>query len=223
MIQEISDISQRANINFRKTDISNAVIYEDHRTILNVIYFVKSIRDISNPIDLILFDRHDDFNTPNNLAFKKALNFIKKPTIEKLHQIVEFELSTNDDDWVKMGMELGLIGNVFLFNSESTIENKKVYKTKKFGTKTLYNLGNIWSVIGDHKGLFNDISQKHNYQLWNEFGWRLENGKFSFDKNRSEYIVDIDLDCFSIDILDSTMAIPENLLIKKRECKLNFV
>jgi hypothetical protein len=213
--ESIYEISQRANINHKITSTNNVVIYEDHRTILNVLFHLKEKRKIEEPLDLVMFDNHDDFCHPRPAALKKLSSFLKKPTKEKLNQIVEFDLSSLDDDWVKFGMELGLIGNVFLFNSdESNVHFREEYETKKNGTKYLYNLGDVWSALGYH-GLLNDPIKSEYKQLLTDFGWELVEGKYRFSQNRKKYVFDIDLDCFSTRILDKTIAIPEDIIIKR--------
>lgn len=209
------DISFRANINHKLTSMNEVVIFEDHRTILNVLFYLKEKRKLTEPLDIIMFDNHDDFCNPRTDALKKISNFLKNPSLQKLYPIIEFDLGPLDDDWVKVGMELNLIGNVFLFNSdECSISKKEDYKTKKFGTKRLYNLGNVWSALGYH-GILNDPVKTYNQDLWDDLGWDFKNGKFKIKENRNPFIFDIDLDCFSIQILDKTIAIPDEVIIPK--------
>lgn len=213
--ESIDEISQRANINHKITSSKNVVIYEDHRTILNVLFLLKEKQEIEEPLDLVMFDNHDDFCDPSPLALKKVISFLKKPTKEKLYNIVEFDLNPLDDDWVKFGMELGLIGNVFLFNSdESNVHFREEYITKKFGTKYLYNLGDVWTALGYH-GILNDPVKREYQQLLADFGWEFIEGKYRFSQNKRKYVFDIDLDCFSTRILDKTIAIPEEIIIKR--------
>jgi hypothetical protein len=213
--EPIYSIAHRANINHKITSESEVIIYEDHRTILNVIYHLKNERNITSGLDIIMFDKHDDFCTPRASALRKVSSFLKTPSPEKLFQIVEFDLNVLDDDWVKMGMELGLIGNVFLFNSdESSVHIREAYKTKKFGTKYLYNIGDVWSALGYH-GKLNDPIKREYTQLWNDLGWEMIDGKFRLSANRPKFIFDIDLDCFSTQILGKTIAIPEEIIIPR--------
>ena len=211
----IYNIAHRANINHKTTSMNEVVIYEDHITILNVIYHLKTERKLTDALDLIMFDNHDDFCTPRLSALKKVTHFLKNPSLEKLYQMVEFDLNALDDDWVKMGMELGLISNVFLFNSnESSVQHREAYKTKKFGTKYLYNIGDVWSALGYHGKLNDPIKTKYS-DLWSHLGWELVNNKFEFSKHRNKFILDIDLDCFSTRILDKTIAIPKEIIISR--------
>lgn len=213
--QNISDISRRNNIIYKKTSSKEVVLYEDHRSILNVLFYLKLVRDIDTPLDLVMFDDHDDFLTPHKGPLKKIVNFLKKPSQEKLNQIVEFDLSSRDDDWVKAGMELGIIGNVFLFNStKCTLGFREEYKTKKFGTKCLYNIGDVWAALG-YQGILTDTHKYYLKPLWDDLGWEYKDNRFSFKKERNKYVFDIDLDCFSTTVWDETISVPEDIFFHK--------
>lgn len=208
----IYQIAQRANINHYNTTDGEVVIYEDHRTIINVLFHLHNERTLSEPVDLIMFDNHDDFCNVNEAVLEKVDGFLKSPSKEELNQIVEFDLNPLDDDWVTFGMELGLIGNVFLFNSdECNVNFRKEYKTRNFGNRYLYNLRNVWSALG-HRGYLGDKIKSEYQPLWDDFGWVVEDGKFHHRPKR-KFIFDIDLDCFSTRILDKTIAIPQEILI----------
>lgn len=212
---KISEIGQRSNIIHKISSQSDVVIYEDHRTILNVLYFLSNKGGFTAPLDIVLFDNHEDFCHPRETTIPKINEFLQNPSREGLNTIVEFDLSTLDDDWIKVGMELGLIGNVFLFNSEkSFVGFKEEYVTQKFGTKSLYNLGEVWAALGYH-GILSDTVKREYQPLWDDFGWELNEGKFSFKKERKKFVFDIDLDCFSTRILDKTIAIPEEIIIQR--------
>lgn len=213
--ESICDISYRSNIIYKRVADSEVVIYEDHRTIINVLFHLKDKRKIQEPLDIIMFDNHDDFRSPRKTTIGKLMTFLDNPSKEELNQIVEFDLNHLDDDWVKTGMELGLIDNVFLFNSdESSIDSREEYETQRFGKKYLYNLGDVWSALGYH-GILNDPIKSENKIFCDAFGWDFKNGKYRLKENRKKFVFDIDLDCFSTRILDKTIALPEEIIIPK--------
>ncbi|MGQ2981847.1 hypothetical protein [Flavobacterium sp.] len=215
---EISDLSHRSNINTKHTYNSEVVIYEDHRTILNVLYFLKKNELGAFPIDLFMFDDHDDFVKPLAPALERIAEFNQNaPTEREFWSFTEFDLRVKDDDWVKAGMELGLINNVFLFHSsKASYSFSEAYQTQNFGEKRVYNMGAVWDALGFH-GALDDFSNEAEYgQLWQDMGWIKNNGKFEINRI-NDYIVDFDLDCFSTYIADKNYAIPEEILIKKFE------
>ncbi|MBU7569073.1 MAG: hypothetical protein KAF41_00325 [Flavobacterium sp.] len=215
---EISDLSKRSNINTKRTYNSEVVIYEDHRTILNVLYFLKTNGLADFPIDLFMFDDHDDFLNPSESALQRIAEFNDNaPTEREFWSFTEFDLKTLDDDWVKAGMELGLINNVFLFHSsQASYSFSDSYATQNFGEKRVYNLGGVWDALTFH-GCLDDFSNEAEYgQLWEDIGWVKNNGKFEFVRENN-FIVDFDLDCFSTYIINKNYAIPEEILIKNFE------
>lgn len=209
-------LRHRANINKAYTKRGDVYLYEDHRTILNVLFLKKKNNELECPVNIILFDNHDDGCVPSTSALEKIdlLNNEADISIRDFWNFTEFDLKGLDDDWIKAGMELNLIENVFLFNScESKIYFVEEYETKKFGTKKIYNLGNIWDCIS-YKGYLNDIIKKEYSQLWEDFGWVIEEGRFYFEPKR-KFIVDFDLDCFSTEVLGKRIAIPTEILYEK--------
>ena len=217
-MDNLYELSFRANINIKHTDDSDVVIYEDHRTILNVLYYLKTNTKIQFPLNIILFDDHDDACKPSKIALSKIKEFNKtQPDIKDFWTFTEFDLKNLDDDWVKAGMELGLINHLFLFNStQSRIGFVENYKTMSFGTKRIYNLGYLWDALS-HRGCLYDIVKDKEYgQLWKDFGWVYdkESGRFHF-KPTQKFIIDFDLDCFTTQILDKRIGIPEDILINK--------
>ena len=163
-----------------------------------------------------MFDDHDDFVIPSDAALERVKQFnLNPPTVREFWDFTEFDLKTLDDDWVKTGMELGLINNVFLFHSsKASYSFSESYQTESFGEKRVYNMGAVWDALGFH-GCLDDFSNEAEYgQLWEDMGWIKNNGKFEFNRT-NDFIIDFDLDCFSTYIVDKNYAIPEEILIKK--------
>ncbi len=209
-------LSHRSNINKKYTENSDVYIYEDHRTILNVLYVLKD--EFKTPLDIFMFDDHDDACHPSKDVLEIAQKFaINNPSFEDFWSFIEFKLSGLDDDWVIIGMELGLINNVFLFHSSrSSISFVEKYETKHFGTKNIYNIGDVWDELS-HRGCLEDIVKIDEYgELWDDMGWNYSKKDYRFHfEPKNNFIVDFDLDCFTTTILDKLMAIPEELLIEK--------
>lgn len=213
--KDLYELSRLNNVNLKATSISQVAVYEDHRTLINVLFQLSEAYGDREPFDLIMFDNHDDFCHVSESVGDKLEKVLETRCKRELSTIVEFDLNGLDDNWVTAGMELGLIGNVFLFNSnESGIDFRESYQTRRFGIHHMYNMGNVWSVIG-HRGELNDPIKNQFRPLWDDFGWELHEGKFYFKEKRNRFVFDIDLDCFSTSILDKTVAIPEELIIER--------
>lgn len=92
-------IEQRANINVKRTPNGDVIIYEDHRTILNVLFAKKLNKEIDFPVNIILFDNHDDFCKPNESALETIKIFNEnEPSIREFWTFTEFDLRALDDD-----------------------------------------------------------------------------------------------------------------------------
>jgi hypothetical protein len=211
-------LNKRANVNVHHTSHSDVVVYEDHRTILNVLFAIKRETECPLPVDIYLFDDHDDAVHPSNEAHKIIADFNNvEPSYREFWNFTEFDIQPLDDDWVTVGMELGLINNVFLFNSTQTsIQFVEEYKTNHHGTKRIYNLGEVWQALS-YKGILSDPIKYDEYSvLWTDFGWQWSTklGKFEFTP-RNPFIVDFDLDCFSFHLMGKQMAIPREVLLEK--------
>lgn len=218
--KELGEISNRTNINHKRTQLNEVIIYEDHRTILNVLFLLKKKSNEFSPVDIIMFDKHDDFKNLKSSTLDRVKKFLDDPSEIKLNQLVEFEISFLDDDWVKCGMELGLINNVFLFNAKDThVRNFEEYETNSFGNKFLYNIGDVWDSISD-RGALGDIANQDYDRLRRSLNWKkLESGKLGFGGKMNPFVFDIDLDCFSTEVLDRTISIPRKILYEKLSSK----
>ncbi|MFL5788313.1 MAG: hypothetical protein ACJ748_09685 [Flavisolibacter sp.] len=214
------ELAERANINVKHVSSGEVVLYEDHRTILNVLFYCKKQEPSLFPINVYLFDNHDDACVPSKKVLKMISRYNKKePSLKDFWSFTDFDLRVLDDDWNKAGMELGLINNVFLFNAtKASFDFQQSYKTMSFGTKNLYNLGYIWDALWN-RGCLSDLVKSEEYgALWNDFGWvyQRNQGKFFFGPPNA-FITDFDLDCFTTEVLDNRIAVPNTILIEKFE------
>jgi hypothetical protein len=175
-VDSIYDLSHRANINIKTTEHGQVVLYEDHRTILNVLFFLKKNKKATFPINIILFDEHDDACKPSDEVLRIIKGFNKpEPELREFWSFTEFDLRTLDDDWIKSGTELGLINHLFLFNaSQASIGFITKYKTMKFGEKKIYNMGYLWDSLSHRGNLYDVVKHKEYGELWKDFGWVYE-------------------------------------------------
>lgn len=221
MTHSIVDILNRANILYRKVGGKEAVLFEDHRTILNVIYYYKIVNNISTPLNLIFFDYHEDFQPVEQPVLGKLVRASERLSERKLFELVEFELRGLDDNWVKAGMELGLINNCVVFNcAQSDDQFVKEYTTKKFGTKKFYTVGDLTDAM-TYPGLLNNPSDNRLRELWDILGLKFDSGRYILTPPAEKYIFNIDLDCFTTKVYESTVAIPSELIVKKFTNSIN--
>lgn len=117
------ELINRANIVRKLCELDGeeveVFIYEDHRYLLNILYFARYSNTLDEVPNLVYFDRHDD----GAIRKKLHLNSIRKhrdqfSSLEDFWKLVEFKLSGLDDDWLFHGMDLNLIRNCILFNKQ---------------------------------------------------------------------------------------------------------
>ena len=222
---EFSKLSNRSNINIynypelfrREMDDRRIIVYDDHRTILDVLYFAIQERHFDGVTpSIISFDYHDDSVklSPKQKQRAKAVRkrCFTKRNDELIWRYVEFELSGMDDDWVRIGMELGLIKHYIGFGHSfdaCNIENGyEQYQTLDREVHHLYSNGHLDSVMGS-RGVIGDES----------YGWQQKRDDLLEDIQFQDghfntgavlpFVFDIDLDCFSAEFGNYTIAWPE--------------
>jgi len=231
---KLYNLSHRSNINVynypecygREEDDRRIILYDDHRTILDVLYYAiqEGYFDGQTP-NVVSFDYHDD-SVKLSSKVKQRANTIRKRCAAKrqdklIWQFVEFELSSLDDDWVRAGMELGLIKNYIgfghhcIFTDAGNIDNGfEHYTTLDKEVHRLYSNGHLDFVLGDRGVIGDDCyewQQKHN-----DIKDDLQYHSGHFDRGEIRpFILDIDLDCFSTECEEHTMAWPEAIFVER--------
>lgn len=238
---DLFSLSNRSNINvynypdvYRREvdDDRRIIIYDDHRSIIDVLYYAEQEGHFNEGIpSVISFDQHDN-SLPLSSKNKQRIKSIRKSCFtkrndEKVWQFVEFELRGLDDDWVRAGMELGLIKHYIGFghhpiHASNIEEGYEHYKTLDKEVHHLYSNGHLDNVLGD-RGVIGDDSyrfiQKHN-DLLDDLQYHY--GHFDRDAVYP-FILDIDLDCFSTECSDNTIAWPEAIFRERYQdnCKVS--
>lgn len=228
---ELYRLSNRSNINVynypefyrQEGDDRRIIVYDDHRTILDVLYFAIQEGHFGGVVPTVIsLDHHDDSVKLSQKQRQRASTIrsscFAKRNDEKVWQFVEFELSGMDDDWVRAGMELGLIkhyiGFGHAFDAGNIDNGYEHYRSRDRVMHHLYSNGHLDSVLGD-RGVIGDASyswqQKRNALLDDI---QFHNG--CFDNGAIDpFVFDIDLDCFSVDCEDHTIAWPEAIFAKR--------
>lgn len=198
------ELAHRANINVYTIEIDGiqkyVVLYEDHRTILNVLYFARMKGILSSVPNLIYFDYHDDATTiplKRKLSAHKPRNYTKEE-FERFWNFVEFYLRSDDADWLFAGMYFDLIKDAVCVGAE---EKNNVQELNDFfkrqGMHHLYDIEHLDEELTRY-GCFEDRGSHHpdkDMQVRNIF-------KRNWDTDINDiadvpHVLDFDLDCFS--------------------------
>lgn len=227
----LENLSYRANINVfaypeslrRENDDRRIILYDDHRTILNVLYVAMHEGLFGEEIpNVISFDRHDDAVRLTSKK-KQQIKALKKSCFpnrndKRIWQFTEFELSVLDDDWVRAGMELGVIKHYIGFEhkEEDAINVDSGYESYKSLDKQIHHIysnGHLDWELGS-RGVIGDVrygyAQKH-ADIINDL--QFHNGLFE-DDTVAPFVFDIDLDCFTDKIEDHRIAWPDSIFLE---------
>ena len=233
-MDELYTIARRSNIEcfyyktINGTD-KTIFLYEDHRTLLNVLFEASKLINETRVPNLIFFDRHDDACPTKRLS--ELLNNMGKislsdVTSKEFWSFVEFDLSYLDDDWLLTGMELGLINNAIVIGQElnaniSRLHNK--YQTEDLIQHNLYSIPHLNSSL-NNRGCLGDtcITDTSFTEIRNIFQYNNKpENRDRFDSNDIyPFVLDFDLDCFTSECRDTTMAWAEKVF--KEEYYDNF-
>lgn len=183
----MAGLGQRANILTRSIKIGDryipVIIYDDHRTLLNVLYYARMKNILRDAVQLIFFDYHDDAKPANTKTLDKLRRIpIAEKNFRDFWNIVEFDLSELDDDWLWAGMDYGLISNAVRVAGEEDSNVKKLNET--FRNQHQLDLWKWEDLCGKAYEIFDQIE----------------------DSKRLPYVLDFDLDCFTDYNIGSKMA-----------------
>lgn len=215
------ELSYRSNYNVYNYQNKKIILYDDHRCILNVLFYAKYNGLLKEAPNIIYYDKHDDCIEPKEEQLEKIISFSKSnPSFEDFMKFVEFEIRCLDDDWLTTGMEMGLInhainiGGIEIPNIESLDNN--VYTDHNNFKHEIYSISHLDTELGE-RGCIGDFCKKEPYyqRVREIMQFNLKNDfKFS---NEPIYplILDFDLDCFTGEIMDKTIAWPEDIFHEK--------
>lgn len=133
-----TSLKDRANYTIKEYNGKKIYLFEDHRSIINILALKKKQWEwLISKFNIITLDSHTDNCNTQHKFKKQKLNKISKD-IKKIYQFVEFDLHCRDDDWIQWWIELWLINNIFLFIEENSTDPSFTKNKSR-----IYNLGPI--------------------------------------------------------------------------------
>lgn len=221
-IRNLSDLSQYANFETYSFGDKLIILYDDHRCILTVLFEAYKLGIINDMTNLVTFDRHDDAK-PIHPATKDILKAFVKLDLSEISSrdfksFVEFDISEYDDDWVKIGMEMGIINNIINIGCEENFNIRdwrgNSYESKS-GKKHLgFVIGHLGSELNTHGGRIGD-QVLHEYDPIRKILGYSQHGLFPSIDDTSNFVLDFDLDCFTTTCMDKRFAWPEDVFRKE--------
>lgn len=178
------------------------VIYDDDRWLLPVLASAQSDGLLPQPALLVAFDLHHDALPPRNglgdIPSIRAGGYPK----EALFDLVRNHLSALDDDWIKAGMELGLISDAVAYGVHEGQPNVATTHRDHLGHehRLFIQVGLPGSEL-EYQGHLSDLARSEGLSgYWDVLGWEHSGrgGRFGFRRGLPKIIVNIDLDCFAM-------------------------
>ena len=221
--KQLSHFGFRANVEsftFKKKKI---FIYQDHRTILNALFFSQKNDLATKTPNIIYFDYHDDGCQPREEVRELAKSFnLEKCTEEEFNNIVEYKLNPLDDDWVKTGMDFELINHAISIGAERFNKDESEFKDINGNTHELYNIPHLSHSLGSRGCLGDSVLKYPYYERTREiFGFNTSHDN-GFSEEYHPFILDFDLDCFSAEFRSAQMAWPEWMFIKEMTTECGY-
>lgn len=217
-IQRLSDLSQYANFETYYLGDKCIMVYDDHRCLLTTLFEAQKLGIVNDQTNLITFDLHDDarpIHPETDKILDKWIEIgLSGISSRDFKTFVEFDLSEYDDDWVNVGLELGLINNIVNIGCDENFNirgwKNHIY-TSKSGKKHFgFVLGHLKDELNQHGGRLGDMAIKENDTIRNIIGYSHQSAYPSIDEN-SNFVLDFDLDCFSTMCMEERFAWPEDI------------
>lgn len=221
-IKRLSDVSYYANFEVYHYGETEIIIYDDHRCILTVLFEAKKLGIIDPYTNLITFDLHDDARplTPDTVEALKELKTMDLDTISSrvFKSFVEFDCREFDDDWVNIGIELGLIDNIINIGCEenSNIKDWKnnIYIDLGGNRHSGFVLGHLRDELNQHGGSLADMAIRGNDRIREILNYD-HSSTYPLINDDANFVLDFDLDCFTTSCMGKRYAWPESIFIEE--------
>jgi len=197
ILEEIDELRQ---LSFGERE---CFLHKEHRWVLPIIFYNQKRKILPHPCTLVTFDAHHDTLAPTRSCNKDILRIIREGiTFDKIVSLCQKKLRKSNDDWIKAGMELGLIGDAVIFwageeQNSKNLENFKEFKDQQKNIHKIKLLGLPREEL-DNQGDLSDIIRLEDLsEFWKILDWQF-NHHFSFAQDGKKILLDLDLDCFVV-------------------------
>ncbi|MGR5592236.1 hypothetical protein [Bacteroides thetaiotaomicron] len=218
-MSKLHELSWRTNINTYTFRGKYIVLYDDHRTLLNILFEAKKLGEFAETPNLIYFDLHDDACTllpKSQLLERMGVKDLSEATSKQFWSFVEFDLGVLDDDWLLTGMELDLIKNAILIGQEENHHIQDMngrYKSEDRVEHELYSISHLQYSLNNRGCLGDSIIKEPYYQNVRDI-MQYHQGRFD-GEDIKPFVLDFDLDCFTTECREKTYAWPEDIFRKE--------
>jgi hypothetical protein len=215
-IDVLRDLDGLRRVPFHKCE---CFLHEDHRWVLPIIQHAQENGTLPAPCTLIVFDAHHDTKDPIPDCMKEIQRIRESElSFESIIRLCQEHLDPNDGDWIKAGMELGLIRDAVIFGLQHFFDSRIPRKFSDHqGDEHRIELLSLPLEELKRQGRLSDSCRKNNLsELWSILDWGFIPQKgFFFKENAKDIILDFDLDCFVMTWKDYTFPWPDEVFEKE--------
>jgi hypothetical protein len=219
-LSDLEEIDELRQISFGERE---CFLHKEHRWVLPIIFYKQKENILPYPCTLVTFDAHHDSLDPTCSCKEDILRIRKlEITFDEIVHLCQEKLSDRDDDWIKAGMELGLINDVVIFGVEDGAGNGnlKKYEDQQGIIHKIKLLGLPREEL-DYQGDLSDIIRSEALsEFWKILGWQCTS-QFSFVEDERKILLDFDLDCFIVRWRGYHFPWPEEVFKKEFPAPLN--
>lgn len=182
------------------------VIYDDHRWILNVLFYLNKLGE---HLDLIYFDAHDDAapcEKKSTLLKKIGVADLKDATEKQFGAFVDYDQRVDDGGWLTTAMELDLIGdalNIGNRHSDNIVGMNGSYSSEDGIAHSVFMMSeNLEYEFGVRGQLGDTCREEECRKLRDFFGIEHFLGRYDSVVPAKPYVLDFDLDFFTMSFED---------------------
>jgi hypothetical protein len=174
-----------------------AFLHNDHRWVLVILAWAQENKVLPKPCDLVMLDYHTDGNPTIALESEDGLASIarcrKTGSVADITALCEKHVRQDDGDWVKAGMEIGVIRHGVVFGVKRCAR-EDIYTDQSGQQHQFWTLSHIGDALA-WQGCLSDRAKRRSYQtLWDVLGWDPPH----FNRTDRRLAVSVDLDYFAV-------------------------
>lgn len=211
----LGHLRQRVNVMTRHPlDDRLVILYDDHRWLLNVLFKIQKEGLLPGPPKLVFFDSHDDAGEtrPKSLLLESlGVENILDATEKAFSAFVDYDIRTDDGNWLSVACELNLVSDVVAVGDKYSHNFEVlngVYSAEDGTTHHLYNLSEDLDFELGGRGSLGDSFREEEFKGIRDFFDIKDGYHHARIGNIAPFILDFDLDFFTLNTNEGTLAWP---------------
>lgn len=215
--RSLGRLTQRVNVMTRYPDDKLVVIYDDHRWLLNVLFKIQKDGLLPGPPKLVFFDSHDDAGQAlkkSELLAHIGVQNVLDASEKSFSSFVDYDIRTDDGNWLSVACELNLVSDAVVIGDKYShnIEAMNGVYTSEDGIEhRLYNLSENLDFELGCRGSLGDHAREDEFRDIRSFF----NSKYGYNHAQigemTPFVLDFDLDFFTLDTNEGTLAWPQHI------------